>query len=139
MLEVFLAALESDIFFHLEEKQQYVWLRRVAYNKSIDWLRRTHRHPHVVLENAAETLYAADEQTPEQTALRHEEYALLQTHVAELSELQQQVLRLRFVKDLRCAEIAAQVHKSEGAVRVLLSRTLNFLRNIYAQKSGGNS
>jgi RNA polymerase sigma factor (sigma-70 family) len=138
LLEVFLAALESDIFPHLEEKQQYAWLRRAAYNKAMDSLRRSHRHPHVVLEDAAETLYAADEQTPEQTALRREEYALLQTHMAELSEVQQQVLRLRFGKDLRCSEIATQMHKSEGAIRVLLSRTLNFLRNTYTQKSGGN-
>src|SRR5581483_9734969 len=40
LVEVFLAALESDILAALEEKQQIAWLRRVAYNKAIDHHRR---------------------------------------------------------------------------------------------------
>jgi DNA-directed RNA polymerase specialized sigma24 family protein len=32
---------------------------------------------------------------------------------------------------LRCAEIANTLGKSEAAVRMLLSRTLNLLRSIY--------
>ena len=32
LVEVFLAALESDILVSLEERQQLSWLRRVAYN-----------------------------------------------------------------------------------------------------------
>jgi DNA-directed RNA polymerase specialized sigma24 family protein len=43
-------------------------------------------------------------------------------------------VRLRFVLDLRSAEIAAILDKSEGSVRVMLSRTLKLLRKIYEKE-----
>ena len=36
LLDVFLAALESNVFFNLIEQQQVAWLRRTAYNKAMD-------------------------------------------------------------------------------------------------------
>ena len=57
LLEVYLAALESDILQTLDERRQLAWLRRVAHNKCIDYHRRTLRHPVVSLETSAETLY----------------------------------------------------------------------------------
>ncbi len=49
----------------------------------------------------------------------------------QMAALQQEIVRLRFVFDLRSAEIAAILHKNEGAVRVMLSRALKLLRRIY--------
>jgi RNA polymerase sigma factor (sigma-70 family) len=131
LLEVFLAALESDILASLPEKQQLGWLRRVAYNKAIDHHRRSVRRPAVPLEVAMEVLFDDEDLAPERVALRNEEVALLQARIAELPVSQQQVLRLRFGDELGCAEIAMRMNRSEGAVRTLLSRTLNLLRNIY--------
>jgi RNA polymerase sigma factor (sigma-70 family) len=131
LVEVFLAALESDILASLPEKQQLAWLRRVAYNKAIDYHRRSVRRPAVSLEVAMEALFDDEELAPERVAMRNEEAALLQTRIAELPASQQQVLQLRFGDGLRCAEIARRMNRSEGAIRTLLSRTLNLLRNIY--------
>jgi RNA polymerase sigma-70 factor (ECF subfamily) len=76
-----------------------------------------------------------DDLDPEHFALQQEEYDNLQAHLKSLSPLQQEVLQLRFRQDLRCSDIAVHLGKSEGAIKVMLSRTLNLLRNIY--KVGG--
>jgi RNA polymerase sigma-70 factor (ECF subfamily) len=86
------------------------------------------------LEDIAEHLFDDDELGPERVALRHEEVKLLTSWIAELPGPQQEVLQLRFGDGLRCAEIARRMNRSEGAVRTLLSRTLNILRGIYDRR-----
>jgi RNA polymerase sigma-70 factor (ECF subfamily) len=134
LVEVFLAALESDVLATLAERQQIAWLRRVAHNKTIDHHRHSARRPVTHLEDIAEHLFDDDELGPERVALRHEEVKLLTSWIAELPGPQQEVLQLRFGDGLRCAEIARRMNRSEGAVRTLLSRTLNILRGIYDRR-----
>ncbi|WP_220204955.1 RNA polymerase sigma factor [Reticulibacter mediterranei] len=131
LVDVFLAALEKENFGTLRESEQRSWLWRVARNKVIDAFRAAQRRQFQSLEDIAETVYDDDDLAPEQFALRQEEYHQLYASIQNLSALQQQVLRLRFVHELRCAEIATALGKSEAAVRMLLSRTLNLLRSIY--------
>jgi RNA polymerase sigma-70 factor (ECF subfamily) len=130
LVEVFLAALESEPFLALPEKAQLAWLWRVARNKAVDVYRRSTRQHSVMLESIPEGI-ADDDIGPEGAALRQEEYGELQAHIKRLSPLQQEVLQLRFGQDMRCSEIAAHLGKHEGAVKVMLSRTLNLLKNIY--------
>jgi DNA-directed RNA polymerase specialized sigma24 family protein len=47
------------------------------------------------------------------------------------------VMCLRFGYNLRCAEIASILGKQESAVRTMLSRTINLLRDVYKQTVGG--
>ena len=131
LVDVFLAALEYESLEELDEKQQIAWLWRVARNKIIDLYRRSQRRQSIALEFAAETLYQDETLDPELLALQQDEYTLLRQHVQSLPALQQETLRLCFAEDLRCAEIATRIGKREGAVRVMLSRTLNALRRIY--------
>lgn len=138
LVEVFLAALENNKFSLLGEKEQQAWLWRVAHNKVIDLYRRSLHRQSVALENVAEVLYDDDDLAPEQITLRQEEYTRLKIHLQSLSALQQEVLQLRFTNDMRCAEIAVRLGKREGTIRVMLSRALNLLRNIYEQQYGGN-
>jgi RNA polymerase sigma factor (sigma-70 family) len=132
LLEVFLAALQDTRLPYMGERQQLAWLRRVAHNKCIDYHRRAARRRALPIEQAAEMLFDDEKLLPEQVALRHEQLALLQERLRSLPEPQQEVLRLRFGDQLSCAEIAAHMQKSEGAIRTLLSRALNLLRDIYA-------
>jgi RNA polymerase sigma factor (sigma-70 family) len=133
-LEVFLKALEHDNLSWLTDKQQLVWLRRVAHNKLVDSYRRSTRPPVVPIEQVVETLYHDEALAPEQLALRREELEQLYKAVGKLSVLQQQVLRLRFGDGLRFSEIAILLNKGEGTVRKLCSRTLGSLRTIYNQQ-----
>jgi RNA polymerase sigma factor (sigma-70 family) len=136
LLEVFLAALERPGFTDLGAKDQELWLWSVTRNKMVDHYRRTSRHSGVQLELVQDGLYERDEYAPEDVALRHEEYASLRSHIESLPELQQELLRLRFANDLRCSEIAVILEKNEGAIRMLLSRTLKFLRSVYEKDKG---
>jgi RNA polymerase sigma-70 factor (ECF subfamily) len=112
--------------------QQRQWLWRVAHNKVADYYRLVaRRRQTVTLEEVTDSLFDDDELAPEWLAERSEEYTRLLMHVQDLPELQQKVLHLRFVNGLRCADIARMVGKREGTVRMILSRTLNFLRSIY--------
>lgn len=135
LLEVFLAALERNALMGLSESEQLAWLRRVAHNKCVDIYRRSVRRPAIPLDSALDLLYEPEEQTPEQVALRTEEYALLRDSLVHLPEQQQAVLRLRFADGLRSPEIARRLNKSEGSVRMLLARALNHLRKVYAQET----
>jgi len=133
LLDVFLAAFESDVFFTLLEQQQVAWLRRTAYHKVMDYHRRRTRQLLLSLREDDETWFVDEERSPENTVVLREEQLHLQSQIALLPELQQEILRLRFTDGLRCKEIAARLRKNEGTVRSLLSRTLNGLRGIYAK------
>jgi RNA polymerase sigma factor (sigma-70 family) len=134
LLEVFLAALERSVLSGLAEEEQLAWLRRVAHNKLIDSYRRAIYRQSVTLEQVAETMYDAEELAPEQLALRNEEFTQLRATLKHLPVIQQEILHLRFANGLRCAEIATMVGKTEGAVRMLLSRSLNALRTLYREQ-----
>jgi RNA polymerase sigma factor (sigma-70 family) len=136
VLDVFLAALENQVWLTWSDGEQLAWLRRIAYNKAVDYYRRNNRHPSVALEHIAMTLYEDDEQMPEAVALRNEAYAALRAHLSHLSELQQEIVRLRFGEGLRLKEVALRLNKSDGVIRVTLSRTLNLLRRVYLQQEG---
>jgi RNA polymerase sigma-70 factor (ECF subfamily) len=139
LLEVFQAAVESELLTTLNEGRQRSWLWTVAHNKAADYYRRTRRRPAIAatLDEAENALFDDEHEAPEAHALRQEAYAELRMYISSLPELQQEVLRLRFAHGLHCHEIAQRVNKSHGAVRIMLSRTLNLLRDIYKQRGEG--
>lgn len=134
LLDVFLAAMENKMLSSMNEQFQEAWLRRVAYNKCMDFHRRAKLRSNVPIEEHGEHFYDDDHFSPEQTALRQEELRELQSHLATLSKDQQELLRMRFAEEISYAQIAAHLQKSEGATRTMLARTLNLLRGIYAKK-----
>ncbi|MDQ2714822.1 MAG: RNA polymerase sigma factor [Chloroflexota bacterium] len=135
LVEVFVAAVEAGNLANLGEKEQLAWLWRVARNKGVDAYRREKLRQGIDLDLFADMIFD-DDPAPEQAALLQEEYAHLRMHLEKLTPLQREALHLRFANDLRCSEIAEVLGKREGAIRVLLSRTLNFLRAIYAKDQG---
>ena len=138
LLDVFLAALESRTLLQMDEQHQEAWLRRVAHNKCVDFYRRATRRPTLLLEGNAEMLSDESHLTPERTVLHQEDLAQLQAHLASLSTVQQEILRLRFADELPCAQIATRLDKSDSAIRTMLSRTLNLLRGMYVQRRKEN-
>ena len=139
LLEVFLAALEYEAIADLNREKQRAWLLRVAHNKVVDHHRYTGRRDIVPLEGLQENLYSTEEMEPDQIFLQHEDYELLRTNLARLPALQQEIVHLRYSVGLPHAEIAKVLNKREGAIRVLLSRSLHFLRNVYKRHEGGGN
>ncbi|GCE10955.1 RNA polymerase sigma factor [Tengunoibacter tsumagoiensis] len=134
LVEVFLAALERPQFFQLSEPEQQAWLWRVARNKAVDYYRRQRRRPQLPLMKIEENTYTDDNEAPEQMYLQQEEFGVLRQHLQKLPLRQQELLLLRFGHGLTCGEIAQIQQRSEGSVRMLLSRTLKVLRSIYTRK-----
>lgn len=134
LLEVFLAALESNQLSAIPEGSRLPWLQRVAQRKLVDHYRRTSRRSSLPIEQVAETLLEDEELIPEQQALRHEVQTELRQAIQLLPAQYQEVLRLRFVHGLRSLEIGAVLGKQEGTVRVLLSRALKLLRAHYQER-----
>jgi len=140
LLEVFLRAVEKQIPLTLPEAEQRAWLLHVARQKLADYYRQRIRHPSVPFnEMTIEQLIAADEHSPDQIALRHEDHRLLHERFATLPEQYQTVLWLRFAYGLRSKAIGQRLQKSEVAVRTMLSRALNHLRGIYRHSQGGST
>jgi RNA polymerase sigma factor (sigma-70 family) len=135
LVETFMAALAETKFAHLSETAQVAWLWRVARNKVVDTIRKATSRHNVPLELASETICEDEARDPEQVALRQDEEREIYDLVYTLPELQQEILRLRFGFGLHCGEIAAILGKREDAVRAMLSRTMNSLRQLYARRS----
>src|SRR5579859_809744 len=133
VLDVFVAAMENQVWASWSHNEQLAWLRRIAYNKAIDYQRRMARRPTVDLAQVTDTLLADEERSPEHTVLRHEDGAQLRDHLIKLPTLQQEILHLRFAYGLRTKEIALLLGKSDDVIRSTLSRALNILRDIYKQ------
>jgi RNA polymerase sigma factor (sigma-70 family) len=138
VLDVFLSALQNEHFAKFDAKKQEAWLWAVTRNKIVDEHRRAVRRQHVPIEWLNEPLYEEESLSPEQLSLKHEEYAHLYSMLQTLPAVQQDVLRLRFGHGLKCEEIAPVVAKSEGAVRMIVFRTLHHLRTIYKDLGRGD-
>lgn len=139
VVETFIAVLEHKgaSIFALQEQEQLAWLRRVAYYKCVDRHRHQTRRPVVPLEETSEYRFQEEEDVgPEQSALRNEEYAWLHQGMSRLPLHYQTVLRLRFANGLRHTEIGRLLKKSDGAIRVMLSRALNTLRELVQNQEG---
>ncbi len=131
VLDVFLAILQYEHFLNFEKQKQEAWLWRIARNKVVDYYRHMARRQNVSIDWLSEPLYEEEYLSPEQLSLKREEYALLFRVIQDLPAIQQEVLRLRFGHGLKCKEIAPVLAKSEGAIRILLLRTLQRLRGFY--------
>ncbi len=132
LLEVFIIALEHEQDLEtMAEHEHRAWLWTVARNKVIDYHRRTWRRRFISFERIAETM--DDELMPEQKILQDEEHDQLRACLHKLSVVQQEVLQLRFAGGLSYTDIATVMHKREGAIRTIISRSLKALRSIYRQ------
>ena len=131
LVDIFVAAIEYDELVRLGEKEQVAWWWRVTRNKTVDAYRRGTLRQNVDLDTVTDTMYDDDERGPEEVTLRREDHAHLHAYLEQLPPVQREAMRLRFANDLRYAEIAEVLGKREGTVRVMLSRSLGFLRTIY--------
>lgn len=68
--------------------------------------------------------------TPTQALSRDDRHQRLAAALATLNEEQREALRLRYVEQMPSKEIAQRLGKSDGAVRVMLTRSLKTLQTV---------
>ncbi|WP_373652771.1 sigma-70 family RNA polymerase sigma factor [Schlesneria sp. DSM 10557] len=142
--EVVLTALGSFEAFNVPGRDPFKLLCQIAEQRIID----AHRH-HVAAQKRSVDrevsidvapaghhargflqLLAASMTTPSQAFSRDQKEFLLQEAVSSLPEEQRELLRLRYVEGLPTRDVATRMGKSDGAVRVLLTRTLSKLQQL---------
>lgn len=125
------------------------WLHQVAERRTID----AHRHffgaqkrdagREVALGAGRSTetspalidMLIASFTSPSQAFARGQREQQLLDAIEQLPEDQREALRLRYVEDLPTKEIAERLDKSDGAVRVMLTRSLKRLEQLLDTKT----
>lgn len=127
--EVFRKALANLPRFKWTGAPFGAWLIRIASNLIADRAKRDARedqeHSAEGLNNRAEPKLAQAQQTDLEAAERR---AYVIRLVDELPEDQRRVVRMRFAEEKSIGEIAAELNRTEGAVKQLQFRALQSLR-----------
>lgn len=128
----------ADRFQHVSESAFRRWLYTTAVRKISDradhWraqMRDPHREQALASQHDAALLRCYESfSSPSQQAIVREEVERVERAFEDLTEEQREVITLAHVAGLSRAEIAEQMGRSEGAVRVLLHRSLARLTEI---------
>jgi RNA polymerase sigma-70 factor (ECF subfamily) len=143
--ETALSALRGAANTDLTDRELFGWLCHLAEERIID----ANRHftaakrdsgREVSMHGAGssggssaaglEEWLAASLTTPTQAATRNERQQRLEVALAALPAEGREVLRLRYGEGLPTKEIAGRIGKTDGAVRVMLSRAVQRLREL---------
>lgn len=110
-----------------------VWLLSIAHNLLIDHYRS--KKESTSLDDVI--IPAGDTADPVLLAEKSFASASLRQAIRKLKRDQQVVVVMRYIDGLEYSEIAQALSKSEGAVRVILHRSLLALRGIMGTEAGG--
>jgi RNA polymerase sigma-70 factor (ECF subfamily) len=102
------------------------WLYQIARNQVIDYYRS--KKQTVALDEIENTL-EYEENIVDVVNLQQQQKIFLKL-LRELAPEQQIVIKLKFLEDLENPEIAALLHKSEGAIRVIQHRAITKLKEL---------
>jgi len=111
--ETFIKALQAIRGFRPGQAPFGAWLFRIAHNALVDHWRRRARSKTLSLDEATAAADDASASTFVQVGMR----ADLERGIAQLTDLQQQVITLRFVAGCSIAETAQALRRSEEAVK----------------------
>ena len=123
--------LAQDVFLQLYRKLDSIeslqhlgfWLRRVAANLAIDWLRRTPNSSTQPLDESVDVI--ATEEEPDSDPLMSRELTRL---LGELAPPARAVMVLRYQEDQDVAEIATALDMPVNTVKSHIKRSLTALR-----------
>ncbi len=127
--DVMLKMLESIDGYRFKGVPFSAWVFRIARNKLIDLYRRRKRNGMVNLWDPP----GAIELAPETLAERALDRGQIQIALKYLTEVQRQVIVLKFIEGFDNATVAHTLGKSEGAVKSVQHRALRSLRRIFSQ------
>jgi RNA polymerase sigma-70 factor (ECF subfamily) len=125
--EVFVRALRAIGRYRIGEFSIRSWLFTIANNLVMDYYRNPRRREVTHRGIDAGLLYAVGSDV-EERALAALECGVVFTHLAAIAPRQAKAIRLKFLGDLKYAEIAERMGTTEGAVKILVHRGLAALR-----------
>jgi len=131
------------------DADQAAWLRQILANNLRDEVRKfstqardvgRERSLQAALDASSsriEACLAADQSSPSEHAVRHEQLIRLTEALARLPEDQQLAVELHHLKGLPLADVSEQLGRSKGAVAALLFRGLKKLRELLEHEDRG--
>jgi RNA polymerase sigma-70 factor (ECF subfamily) len=122
--QVFLKTLESIKSFKWKGMPFSAWLFRIAHNQVIDYYRKMSKRQNLPLDDAILS-GGVDTASAAELNLKMDE---LKVAMTGLTDLQRQVIVLRFTSGLSIAETAKSMGKSDGAVKALQHSAVAALR-----------
>lgn len=125
--EVFIKAMKALPSYQHRGTPFVAWLFRIAHNEMVNFVRGRSRHEALEQESARNgaSAQAAD---PAELALTQLRFAEVQQAMPGLTELQREVLSLRFGAGLSVTETAQAMGRKEGAVKFLQHDAIRALR-----------
>lgn len=137
--QVFLKMIEAINGFQWQGSTFASWLYRIAHNQIVDTLRRQSRRPQVPLEPVSDALPSERRHDdPHYLAEQRDSRDHLREAISDLTDLQAQVIILKFGSGLTTAEVAAILDKTEGAIKSLQFSALQNLQKKMVLKGYGN-
>lgn len=131
--QVFLKMIEAISKFQWQGSTFASWLYRIAHNQVVDTLRQHSRRSQTPLEPVGDTLPSEGDDPYE-----HAEWSDFRGHLKEalthLTDLQAQVIMLKFGSEMSNAEVAAILDRTEGAVKALQYSALQNLQKLMILK-----
>jgi RNA polymerase sigma-70 factor (ECF subfamily) len=134
--QVFLKMIESVGSFQWQGSSFASWLYRIAHNQVVDFLRQHSRRPQAPLESVSEVLHS-NEDGPHDHAERRDFAGHLIGAMTDLTDLQAQVIILKFGSDLSNAQVAEALGRTEGAVKALQFSALQKLNKLMTTRGFG--
>lgn len=127
----FLKALNQIKKYRWRDVPFGAWLYRIASNEVNDYYRREGGRMASIeqISGLADTSDYADEiNHAEEELSRHEEFLMLHKKIAELPEMYQEVITLKFFEKKKIREMVKILGKKEGTIKSLLHRGLEKLK-----------
>lgn len=120
--------LAHNVFLAFAKQYQNIdnienWLRRVLFLTFVNWYKKQKRRTHLELN---ENLAAESETDVFENSVDSLKILRL---TESLSETKRQIIRLRFWENMKFSEIAERTGKNEAAVKKMLYRTLEEIKN----------
>ncbi len=133
--QVFLNALKSISSYQIKETPFSAWLFRIAHNQIVDHLRKKSKRVNIPLEDAPPQTGGED---PEEMTEDKFDMEKLNEATRKLTDLQREVISLRFASELPINEVARIMGKSEGAIKALQHSAILALRRSLTVTENGN-
>lgn len=131
--EVFIRAMQALLSYRPKGVPFIAWLFRIAHNQAINYLKKQARRRELPL--LEETIISDDS---EDEALRPVMLSEVSQAMGSLTDLQREVLILRFGTDLSITETAKVMNRSTQAVKFLQHSGLRALRRLLQEREEVN-
>jgi len=123
--ETYLKALKNLPKFEQRGKPIIAWLYRIACNELTSYFRKTSKYRCIELEQCPELRdYHSNQVEQYELQEREQDYITLRQAIAQLPELDQTIISLRFFEDKTIPEIAEITEQKVGTIKSRLSRAL---------------